>query len=316
MNQIGNEIKKLIPNFKKMIYYSHSYMRIIMYTDSLIEILALLDLSTLHKISFKSKQLFDIYNCDRFWRMKLKNEDLLDLDYLIDPLYSNSTSKEIYEQYEKYQRRFDILSTALRRHRLNHCHGKIVQDDHKFLDNHKLSKRLLDQRDDIKTLSISEKSLGVPVNSLNSIMTIIADYVTSKFHNLIYLDISYNFIIYFPRSDEDYIGSDNIHDLKRILDHPSIIFVNICEIVIQLFDSSFNEQQLRKLIWIPEPYIEKQEKIKQLQNRFQHIKWPNDYFERKCIALHHIPNSIKHMKDDIITWHRRFYDIVNPYTAK
>jgi hypothetical protein len=52
-------------------------MRIIMYTDSLIEILSLLDLSTLQKISSKNKRLFDIYSCSRFWRMKLKNEVLM-----------------------------------------------------------------------------------------------------------------------------------------------------------------------------------------------------------------------------------------------
>jgi hypothetical protein len=83
--------------------------------------------------------------------------------------------------------------------------------------------------------------------------------------------------------------------VKRILDHPAIIFVNICEIFVQKFDDIYlylNERQLRKLIWIPKIYIENQE------------------------TLNYIPNIINHMKYDIITWHRQFYDIAKPYTPK
>jgi hypothetical protein len=253
-----------------------------MYTDSLIEILALLDLSTLHKISSKNKRLFDIYNCDRFWRMKLANEDLLGLDYLIDPLYSNSTSKEIYEQYEKYQKRFDILSNEFRRHELNRCYPRLFLEEYKCST---VAKKLFNQRDDIKTLSFYNKHLKDEGHKTT--MGIIADYVTSKFHNLIYLDISYTSFWY---SGKD--GTiNNIHNLKRILDHPSIIVVNISEyVLIDPLDSLLNERQFRKLIWIPEGHIERLEFM--------------DFY---------IPNSIKHLKDEIITWHRRFYDKINPY---
>jgi hypothetical protein len=217
-----------------------------MNTNSLIEILALLDLSTLHKISSKNKRLFDIYNCDRFWRMKLTNVDLISHKYLIDFI---STSKQIYEQYEKYQKRFDILSNELRRNGLNHF--KFFLEDSKCST---LSKKLINQRDDIKTLSICKKHLKEtgfhenPYINYKTSMTIIADYVTSKFHNLIYLDISRNCFWF--------LGQD-VENLKRILDHPSIIFVHIHDIYIKLFDdSSFNERQLRKLIWIQEKNIE------------------------------------------------------------
>jgi hypothetical protein len=247
-----------------------------MHTDSLIEILAILDLSTLQKISSKNKRLFDIYNCDHFWRMKMRNEHLLGLDYLIDPLYFNSASKEIYEQHEKYQRRFDILSNELRRHGLNHCYREYIEE-------HTLSRRLLDQRDDIKTLSICKNNLIYEVPYPNKgIVVTIADYVTSKFHNLIYLDVSREYL---------WLSRQDVENLKRILDHPSIIFVNIYYIFIKLFDdSSLNERQLRKLIWIPECNLE------------EHLQG-------------YIPNSMNHMKDEIITWHRQFYAIIKPYIA-
>jgi hypothetical protein len=279
-----------------------------MYTDSLIEILALLDLSTLHKISFKSKRVFDIYNCDRFWRMKLTNEHLL--GHLIDPLYSNSTSKEIYEQHEKYQNRFDILSTALRRHGLNHCYGKIFSDDYECFDQRILSTRLLDQRDDIKTLSICKKNLADGVSNYHKTsMTIIADYVTSKFNNLIYLDISSN-CLWFSGKDVN-----NIHNLKQILDNSSL-FINISNnFLIDVCDLSLNERQLRKIIWISEKHIEKLDILNQLESKSKIIKWSKEYLERRFLT-HYIPNSIMHMADDIITWHRQFYDIVKPYTPE
>jgi hypothetical protein len=131
--------------------------------------------------------------------------------------------KEIYEQYEKYQRRFDILSNELRCNGLNHCYGKIFDDNFEWFD------------DDIKTLSISNKKLSFKdfANHTAS-MPIIADYVTSKFHNLIYLDISSNF---FWLSTENDIEINNLHNLKRILDHPSIIFVNICGLLFEMIDS-------------------------------------------------------------------------------
>jgi hypothetical protein len=220
--------------------------------------------------------------------MKLINEDLLGLDYLIDPLYFNSSLKEIYEQYEKYQKRFDILSNELRRNGLNHCYPKLFLEDYKCST---LSKKLINQRDDIKTLSICKKYLedaGVPDNpyiNYKTSMTIIADYVTIKFNDLIYLDISSNYF-WFSGQDRE--------NLKRILDHPSIIFVNIYDIFIEMFDDSpLNERQLRKLIWISERHIKK-------ENLEDNLKY-------------YISNSIKHMKDEIITWHRQFYDTVNPY---
>jgi hypothetical protein len=292
-----------------------------MHTDSLIEILALLDLSTLHKISFKNKRLFDSYNCDRFWRMKLTNVDLLGLDYLIDPLYFNSTSKEIYEQHEKYQKRFAILSNELRCNGLNHCYGKIVCDGYgkivcdasECFDHHILSTRLMDQRDDIKTLSLYNKQLtdaGVSYINYKTIMTIIADYVTSKIHNLIYLDISENYFWFSGKTNKEI---NNIHNLKRILDHPSIIFVNITNL---LFEFEFlNERQVRKLIWIPEPFLWLRGNQKSL-DKFDHIKWSERDYELSFSGgtySDYIPNNIRHMKDEIILWHRRFYHVVNPY---
>jgi hypothetical protein len=289
-----------------------------MYTDSLIEILSLLDLSTLQKISFKNKRLYDIYNCDSLWRMKLINEDLPDLNYLIDPLYSNSTLKEIYEQYEKYQRHFDILSNELRRNGLNHCYGRIVCDASECFDDRILSKRLLDQRDDIKTLSICKKRLTAGVHVPNSnkkpTMTIIADYVTSKFHKLMYLDISDNYFWFSTKNDTDI---NNVYDLKRILDHPSIIVVNISEYIsIESVDSLLNERQLRKCIWIPERHIKNIENLERLETKSGIIKDSNEYFEKQFLYRHYMPNNIRHMKDDIITWHRQFYDIVKPYTPE
>jgi hypothetical protein len=108
------------------------------------------------------------------------------------------------------------------------------------------------------------------------------DFIIRKFPKLRYFDISENGI--FSDSEE------NMKDLKLLLDHPSMIFVNICNKCLTLSDiESLNESQLRKIIWIDE-----------------------DKLDTKLLKL----GSFSYMEDEIKSWHRQFYAIMKPFSEQ
>jgi hypothetical protein len=76
-------------------------------------------------------------------------------------------------------------------------------------------------------------------------MTTLAETITAeKFPRLEYLDLSFNCF-----------DVDSWPELERLLQHPSLVFVNVCANAIASFESeakfeSINMDLFRKLIWI------------------------------------------------------------------
>jgi hypothetical protein len=197
--------------------------------------------------------------------MKLIKENLIGINEFLGPQYTNHTMKQLYER-EMHMKKF---SNIIARHGIKSCHGNIVPDDSNRCGE-TLSSVLSSYGSNDIAVSFANKAIDSSNYSKSDIMRIFAKYATKKRSKLAYLDISGNNI--------SLKSNGSIDNLKSIVNHPSILFVNISNNNLDalLHTASFNEYQMRKIIWIDqysldEPFLE----------------------------------------EDVRGWHRRYYEIIN-----
>jgi hypothetical protein len=204
--------------------------------------------------------------------MKMIKENLL---WFNKQKHATHSMKQIYQTYQKQESRIEKVSRIIDTYGITY------------------------PRDGLPLYNESNNlTLRLNYITIQCRIELLADYITKKLPKLVYLDISSNMM----HSN----SKGFIEHLKRILDQPSIIFVNVFNNYIYMEDiSCLNEYQLRKLIWLDGYDLNPLSNTCGSWHRLSHNN-----------SWHDPPTPLACNEDEIKYWHRRLYKVINRYRIK